>query len=68
MAEQDRRLEGLKEIGAAFERPVSARTVRRYVAVRGLRVARRFGKIPWCMLSEVRRFEAAHGLASGGAA
>ena len=62
MQEQDRRLEGFKEIGAAFTRPVHERTARRY-RKRGLEVHRSFGGRAWTMLSCVRAFESRNDLA-----
>lgn len=63
-AEQDRRLEGWKEIGAAFMRPVHADTARRRADEHALPVHRPALGNSWIMLSELRAWERAKELAA----
>lgn len=64
ITEQDRRLEGWKEIGAAFLRPVDERTARRRAATHGLPVRRPSLGNAWIMLSALRAWERSKELAA----
>lgn len=62
-AEQDRRLEGWKEIGQALKRPVAERTAQDYAKLRGLPVRRSF-RFVWIMLVDLRTWERQMGIAA----